>query len=930
MNVFYRSKGGLVVPITTQRVNEEEEDSCDWVGLNGSCDRIPEDALRWQDDTEYLTSNADLDEFGLRPSLDWVRDVDWLRSQEHARAWLPRFNPTEVGNRWYYNLWAKVPGEQLQGQRWRIKEASALTMRGDVIDFNDMLEAVGEHPKYDTYTWCPPQFDIECLSDPYESEADVQRVAANARRSILDIWGLLAWWTASVASWRDGMPESTCRNIEALNLAATPKRGVLLSPSRDWKEMNLPLLIRNDIPVYFMWGDAEKADPRFSRLNPDTLSEYHRELELCEVLSLFGDEIPQLAEEFSTCLRYTPYLEVRKSAYDRPATRAPRASDHTGILIYEVKDFETWGRRKLASDEDWETFDKLYHHVVVESRSRRTTTVVFLRFFKKPRAEVLESSGEFMDVDVPEQDLDEVRERFKGRCAPQLGQIFDPLTGVERQKPFDPDDPSSIEKFDRELAIVPREDGLGGREVRGRRSRFEPDIDASAFGRSIGPRYTSPNSDHSSERRAEDSSQPMAYKDGWVASMSRPDNVGNYVDRRNARMPRSGYRGRRRNPASAYTDARSNTTTPSSSSRGRSASPPPRGNIIFPARRVSPIPFSAVARRGRESMEELDARRASWLNDTRDWGANLTYELCLWRIPCDFTWSPKFLSDAYVLLSDASEVRLRYLTLITPGIRFPRHILEVAIEHGIPFRVGFKSAALELYRPQSNSLSRILTKARIETAERPLAGTGSAVYILGQWLALLGVIFEKPNAIGVIPRGGGAQWIARAFNYGGLIQSFMNGPSVALSVFHHGGNDSGDDDYLNVHWDDLADADYQNIFGYVPGLTSDRDAWMFPPDDVMELYLKAYYREWNKTCDDVFRRIKAEWCDNPCRGRLRTKKEWKDYFHTVNHGKLAPAQVINEAVIEEGRVRFARAFGGTWNKKRLADIEVPEQFRVAF
>jgi hypothetical protein len=169
-----------------------------------------------------------------------------------------------------------------------------------------------------------------------------------------------------------------------------------------------------------------------------------------------------------------------------------------------------------------------------------------------------------------------------------------------------------------------------------------------------------------------------------------------------------------------------------------------------------------------------------------------------------------------------------------------------------------------------------------------------------------------------------------AFNYGGLIQAYMRGPSVALSVFHHGGNDSGDDDCLNVHWDELSKQDYQNIFGYVQGKTSDFDAWIFPPDEVLEELLKGYYREWNKTCDGVYSRIKAEWCDNPCRGRLRTRKEWKEYFHTVNHRCLAPKQIINHGFIEEGRVRFARAFGGSWNKKRIRDIEVPEQFRAEF
>jgi hypothetical protein len=256
--------------------------------------------------------------------------------------------------------------------------------------------------------------------------------------------------------------------------------------------------------------------------------------------------------------------------------------------------------------------------------------------------------------------------------------------------------------------------------------------------------------------------------------------------------------------------------------------------------------------------------------------------------------------------------------------------LEIAMEHGIHFKVGVKRTALQTYQPLTGNFSRSLMKARIETPERRLTAEGSPVTILGRWLSILGVVFDKPGAVSVVPRGGGAQWIARAFNYGGLIQAYMNGPSIALSVFHHGGNDSGDDDCLNLHWDELSEEDYQNIFGYVAGTSREEDAWIFPPDEVLDELLKHYHGEWNQTCDELFARIKKEWCESPCRGRLRTRREWKKYFHTVNHGRLAPKQVINNEFIEEGRRRLGRAFGGSWNRMRLRDLVIPEQFKPDF
>jgi hypothetical protein len=116
-------------------------------------------------------------------------------------------------------------------------------------------------------------------------------------------------------------------------------------------------------------------------------------------------------------------------------------------------------------------------------------------------------------------------------------------------------------------------------------------------------------------------------------------------------------------------------------------------------------------------MEEVDQMRADWLNNFRDWGVNFSYDYCLWRVPCEYSWNPAFLRDGYLLLSDTAEVRLRYLTIVNASIRFPRHVLEIAMEHGINFKIGVKTTTLEKYRPATGNFSRTLTKARISTPE---------------------------------------------------------------------------------------------------------------------------------------------------------------------------------------------------------------------
>ncbi|KAJ7176546.1 hypothetical protein C8R46DRAFT_890077, partial [Mycena filopes] len=159
---------------------------------------------------------------------------------------------------------------------------------------------------------------------------------------------------------------------------------------------------------------------------------------------------------------------------------------------------------------------------------------------------------------------------------------------------------------------------------------------------------------------------------------------------------------------------------------------------------------------------------------------------------------------------------------------------------------------------------------------------------------------------------------------------FMEGPSPHVTVYHGGANDATDEPTLGLHWDELSEDDYQALHGFVPGGSREKDAWVYPTDEVLEAVSKHYYREWNAVLDDHFRRIKSEWEDRPCRGLIRTRKEWSVFFHTSNHGRFAPDIEVNNSWIEEGRERLNHAFAGTWNKKRIWAIEVPEVFKSNF
>ncbi|KAJ7837319.1 hypothetical protein B0H13DRAFT_1651614 [Mycena leptocephala] len=814
-------------------VDEDDPHSISWQGIGGDCrDSIPANAMEYIDDVSYL-ENDDFDELGLHRAIEPALQPDWHRPEEHFRGWIPT-GPEEGGqSEWFQDLHTPIPVELTSGGRWQIAEDILQQMVLDVTSFRDALEALAEHPKYDTYVACPALFDLPSLHESYESVRDIQIVCTKAKRAVLEHWGVMAWWTASVTEWGVDVPEPIVAKVNGWNLLSRPKRGFLISIPRDWPEVNFGHLIRNQIPLFYLWGIVEGKDPRFRRLDPRLMTAYRDACEQRQVRSLWSDEILWMKNEFEECGNFDAFFHTKVSGSSSlgPKLRTDRLHG---------QDFDNWSRRPLADDENWELLDKLYHHVVAESEKTQTTTVVFLRFDRKPKGKILTENDDFMDDEVLEPCQTEIRERFKGRCAPKTGQ------------------------------------------------------------------------------------------GGWAAAMARPDHAGNYKRARPSR--RQQHPSPPRSVSPPYLDAReiasasSHRNSRQGSSR-RSASPDSRRG--YPARERSPPSFKS--RSGRpEYMQNLLARRADYLEDLREWSAQITHDVVLWRIPLEFGWNMQFLKEGYLIVSEAAEMRLRLIALMTPGVKFMRHILELGMERGVGFTIALPSSTCQRFRPNKPIEHRATTKARLDAQDRRLEPGASPTQTHGRWLRLLGEITALENARAIIARGGSPSWIVRAHGYLGLVQALMSGPSVHVTVYHGGGNDSADEDSMGLRWDEISENDYQCIYGYVAGATREKDAWMYPPDELLEELSKHYYREWNPEVDDLFKRIKAEWEDRPCRGKLRTRNQWREFFHSSNHGRFTPTIEVNAAWIEEAKSRFARAFDGSWNKKRIWEIAIPETFKHDF
>ncbi|KAJ7255164.1 hypothetical protein C8J57DRAFT_1518108 [Mycena rebaudengoi] len=935
-NLLYANSSGIVAALTVRGGYEDGE--CEWNILGSTVASACDDALDYADNPALLDEPRDTDMYGNFITMEPGWHPCWYQSELHSDGFIPVGTAVGVKLPWYRHLDRKVPTAEGDEGQFEFVAASKEQVRRSLEDLWDIIFALSDHPQFDNkYTKRPVKFDVSRLDSFFALEDDAQDTAASARRTALHVVGWISWFMSCVRDWVSHVNSATRDAITQLHLARFSKHGFLVKLNRDWSELDFKFLVESEVPLLYMWGLFESNDRRFRRLTPSLIIRYHEEVKRAG-RPIFDRDSSMLQGDFDVCRAYTPYLELR--GYKPHLPELPFPDPNSAGLQVAIIDREGWERRVIAKTADWATYPKLYHYIVVEDALSRTTTVVFWRFrpCEQPVVEPESVDNIVVDYeeDVEEEDRSEVHERYKGHCAPRAGQIFDPITGVERRSPYEGGD--KLERFEQEVQLLGRAAAFGARSLK---DRLGPEserwtVDLTHAVRLDKRPPSSAGSNTHSERRQEDSSCPMGFQSEWAHLLANAGSTVNYVQTegrkyiefdpskraviRQTVSPRPSDRSRSRSPV-----FRSIRSLPPLQSSGASiqAEPEPSQTIVLPRTMEYHLNWSD---------DEIGDMRGAWLRNFGEFGAALTFTGSLWKTHPGAIWNSGFLKDGYLMLSKSSKVRLRYWALTDATLEYPCHLLWKAIEHGVPFRIGLTSAAAARYRPHGGDpLNNVIMKQVVEFANKaPRIPRGlGPIELFNMYSDLLDAALRKPNAREAIVRGGGASWITRFFGYSDrLVSEFMSGPSVQVTMHRGGGNDLGDLYPKDVSWDELSERDLNIIFGYVAGDKPVEDAWIFPMDDTFQELSDHFHYEWTPGCNRIFRYLGDELIAG--RGKARTRKEWREFFKTTNHGPRAPRTAVTRQYINETWDRLQEAFGGIWNKQQLPLIEIRQVFRPRF
>ncbi|KAJ7430468.1 hypothetical protein B0H11DRAFT_1942967 [Mycena galericulata] len=699
-----------------------------WVGLNCPLNFLQKRAMDFINNFSYHTSSAPTDDNGYFQDMEFIWKPDWEQHDRFFCAWIPVLSNPQNNSPWYFQFQHWISETSFKNfiipEIWRSRMISDLQKLDNCVS-----EIVAKAPFFGKVPR-PQAIHLDTLNRTWETRPAANKLAATAKRAALEHLGFLYWRISTAENWRDGLTAETIATIDSFHLSDYEKRGVLINLARDGHAMNMPVLLRHEVPVLFPWTIREEIEYRFGCLAPSILAAYQekcREVGGEKELKL-SDSISRSSSYLAIC-KYSVFLEDPQEEYQIPMAAnlvIPRKGEKRMI------DFPGWGWRSVPSRKWVKYYKKRFHYQVVDG------VTTFWRFRPLPKTEddgeddedneSSYSEGEDWD-DANEADMEDIDSEYyaadlNGRIPSSSSsqayrgakeaiedvarQIRENLTGSvnEDEMDVDPSTPLPV-------------------------STVEADASTSASNLEV--------SSVSSITLAETSSTANP------SLLDRMSDMGNFPPLPSAqktvqqnwqgRVPPTEPRGHRE-----YRRFESRSIS-SSQTRGRSSSPPPRMNRGHRTAQRPKSPARGVqARRprtpspagGYQKPTELQATRLeAWVQSAAQLAGAYTFR----KMPDEYRWNRKFLDHAILLVpSPDARVRLRFLACALK-ITTVGEVLDQAVLRGISFRLAIPESSLPEFRIGDNlsAASRILAKSQYEMGppEAPLTmGRGSAEFSL--------------------------------------------------------------------------------------------------------------------------------------------------------------------------------------------------------
>ncbi|KAJ7438122.1 hypothetical protein B0H11DRAFT_1753107, partial [Mycena galericulata] len=240
-----------------------------WVALNCPLNFLQSRAMEYIDNFNYHSASAPTDENGYFQHMEFIWKPDWEQHDRFFRAWIPVLPNPQNNSPWYFQHRHWV--SETPFKNFIIPEIWRTRMISDLQKLDNCVSEIVTKAPFSGKVPRPQSFHLDSLGRTRETRQAANKLAATAKRAALEFLGFLYWRISTADDWQEGLTLETIATIESFQLTQYGKRGVLINLARDWHGMNMPVLLRHDIPV---WTIREEIEYRFGCLAPSILAAY--------------------------------------------------------------------------------------------------------------------------------------------------------------------------------------------------------------------------------------------------------------------------------------------------------------------------------------------------------------------------------------------------------------------------------------------------------------------------------------------------------------------------------------------------------------------------------------------------------------------------------------------------------------------------------
>lgn len=355
---------GLVPSIDLKQINGDL-----WIGLNTPCDAIP---LEASSPTRIPVFKA-MGPTGMYFEMEWALDADWYDPDAGWRPYLPK--PTQESNQWYFQLDHNTPVDLQRASEsgeYSIHSSILTKMEHDLRRFEACVVAIAHSTTFPMRGCRPGRYDYEPLHGIFCDTQALEDFGANVKRQALDYLGFINWWTSSVSFWDNEIPQMTIDTIIDLDLPAYPRRGVLIDLQKDWRQISIPHLLKQRVPIYIRWNKALDHEERFTSISPRILRAFAEKRHVAMDGKVFSYHMPDYAADFDIMKGYDEFFQDR--VFDGSIAEGIEFSDD---IHFGVVDFQGWMYRPIPLRTAKEFVTQFGSHIV---RYNNRTSVIFCRW----------------------------------------------------------------------------------------------------------------------------------------------------------------------------------------------------------------------------------------------------------------------------------------------------------------------------------------------------------------------------------------------------------------------------------------------------------------------------------------------------------------------------------------------------------------------